>query len=85
MSRYKLDQVLGFLKLLISKQDNNALMFIKEVKVQNQTKLFYGTRNQNSDFSWAWGVNDHNTAQDSFRGFDNVLLLSNNYTGLFTL
>lgn len=33
----------------------------------------------------ARGVNDQNTAQDSFWGFDNVLLLSNDYTGVFTL
>lgn len=46
-------------------------MVTKRVKIQNQTKLFCVTRYQNSDFLPAWGINNQNTAQDSFWGFDN--------------
>lgn len=43
-------------------------MVTERVKVQNQTKLFCGTRYQNSDFLPAWGTNNQNTVQE-FLGF----------------
>lgn len=57
-------------------------MLTKRVKVQNQAKLFCGTRYQNSDVLQAWGINNQNTAQDSFWGFNNASFLSNDYTVL---
>lgn len=41
---------------------------MNKFKVQKQTKLFYGSRHQNSGFPWDGGsVNDHNRIQDSLR------------------
>lgn len=49
--------------LLLSKQDKDAIMFIKEIKVQKQTKLFYGTRHQNDGLHGGVVVNDENRAK----------------------